>query len=635
MTTKTKSEPSAYDAGAIKVLKGLEAVRKRPAMYIGDTGARGMHHLFREVIANSVDEALAGYCQNIRVQLFADGSCMVEDDGRGIPVDLHKEEKIPAVEVALTVLHAGGKFDQQVFSGGLHGVGVSCVNALSTKTIVQVLRNRKLYRIEFSRGHTSKKLHVVKSLSTTNTGTKVRWYPDPEIFDTVEFDGELMNEIIKELAFLNPGLRIRFEDHRTGSPITYDYKFDNGVLDWVKEKTAERKVLVPPTRFVFEQDGVPVEIAIAYTDEYRMSIESFVNAIATPEGGTHVTGFKTGFTMAINKWYTEHKPKNGPKNLTGALEEGLMVILSCKVLEPQFEGQTKQKLGNTGVSSAVQKGIYPRIQEWLEENPKHAKTIMDKAMQAIRAREAARKAQETVRKSVLSSGSLPGKLADCSVRNPEETELFIVEGDSAGGSAKQGRDRRFQAILPLRGKIQNVERIRLDKALDSDTIKTVITALGCGVGESFDITKLRYHKVIIMTDADVDGAHIRTLLLTLFWRLTPELVQQGYVYTAVPPLYRLKKGKQVRYASDDAELEVLRLQMGDRCTMSRYKGLGEMTPTQLWETTMDPTRRTLVRFAVDSVEGADDVFDTLMGNDPQKRRRFIQDNARNVRNLDF
>jgi DNA gyrase subunit B len=473
------------------------------------------------------------------------------------------------------------------------------------------------------------------------TGTKVQWWPDPDIFDDIEFDAKLVNTIINELAYLNPGLFIQFIDNRNDNAKTVNYKYDNGVLDWVKNLTTKRKVLVEPVLFVSDDPKTPFEIAIAYTDEYTTKILSYVNAISTPDGGTHLTGFKTGLTSAINRWYTQNKPKKGcPDSLSGRdLEQGLVAVISVKVMEPQFEGQTKQKLGNSEVRTAVQTKIYPMIQTWLEETPAAAKQIMNSGITAFQAREAAQRAMDTVRrKGILGSGTiLPGKLADCSSKNPELSEIYIVEGDSAGGSAKQGRDRCFQAILPLRGKILNVEKARLDQALANEQITTILTALGCGVGDSFDIKKLRYHKVIIMTDADVDGAHIRTLLLTAFWRLTPELVHGGYIYSAQPPLYKLKKGRVLRYALTEDERARIINEFGGTTgvQINRYKGLGEMNPEQLWTTTMDPERRTLLQIIVDDVELVDDIFDTLMGRNVESRREFIEQHANQVKNLDI
>ena len=646
-----------YSAESIKVLEGLEAVRKRPAMYIGDLGKRGLHHLVYEVVDNSIDEALAGHCTKITVTLNIDGSVAVEDNGRGIPVGLHKEEKKPAVEVVMTVLHAGGKFDKDSYkvSGGLHGVGVSVVNALSKWLWVEVKRDGKKHKQDYKKGITQNKL---KELGTTKkSGTKVCFHPDGGIFDEIIFDYNIIAERLRELAYLNHGLEIVLKDERSDTPTSDTFRFKGGLSDFVKYLDEKNNPLHNKIVTVKKEDTtVPVDVALRYSNTYNDNILTFVNNINTIEGGTHLSGFRSALTRSMNVYATKNNliksTKNEKLTLSGEdFREGLTAIISVKVAEPQFEGQTKTKLGNGDVKGVVDKAVYEGILDFLEQNPSIGRRIIEKALLAARSRSAARKARELIRrKSALGGSSLPGKLADCSNRDPAFCELYLVEGDSAGGSAKQGRDRRTQAILPLRGKVINSEKARVDKLLSNNEVQSMITALGTGFGGAedetgekstgdFDIERLRYHKVIIMTDADVDGSHIRTLLLTFFYRKMKGIIDGGYLYLALPPLYRISQGKKEAYAYDDNEkdLTVERMQKDNKNTkinVQRYKGLGEMNPEQLWETTMDPERRTLMQVTVESASMATETFQNLMGADVEARRSFIEKNAKFVVNLD-
>ncbi len=646
-----------YSAESIKVLEGLEAVRKRPAMYIGDVGKRGLHHLVYEVVDNSIDEALAGYCTKVIVTFNANGSVTVEDNGRGIPVDIHKEEKKPAVEVVMTVLHAGGKFDKGSYkvSGGLHGVGVSVVNALSEWMWVEVKRDGKVHKQDYKTGNPQNKLKTVGTAK--KTGTKVCFFPDSTIFKATTFEYDIIAERLRELAYLNSGLEIVLRDERTDDGETDTFKFKGGLSDFVKYLDGHNNPLHNKIITVNKEDGeVPVDVALRYSSTYNDNILTFVNNINTIEGGTHLSGFRSALTRAMNNHATKNNlikaKKNEKISLSGEdFREGLTAIISIKVAEPQFEGQTKTKLGNGDVKGVVDKAVYEGILDFLEQNPSIGRRIVEKALLAARSRSAARKARELIRrKSALGGSSLPGKLADCSNRDPIFCELYLVEGDSAGGSAKQGRDRRTQAILPLRGKVINSEKARVDKLLSNNEIQAIITALGTGFGGSdedtgeksagdFDIEKLRYHKIIIMTDADVDGSHIRTLLLTFFYRKMKEVIDGGYLYLALPPLYRVSQGKKVHYSYDDNERDLMieRMQKENKNTkvsIQRYKGLGEMNPGQLWETTMNPESRTLMQVTVESAGEAAETFQNLMGNDVEARRNFIEKNAKFVVNLD-
>jgi DNA gyrase subunit B len=628
-----------YGAEQIQILEGLEAVRMRPGMYIGSTSERGLHHLVYEVVDNSIDEALAGYCDHIDVTIHKDNSITVVDNGRGIPVDMHESGK-PAVEVVLTVLHAGGKFggDGYKVSGGLHGVGVSVVNALSTSMEVQVKRDGKIYEIAFERGVTTKPLTVVGT--TTETGTRVHFVPDPEIFSVTTYSYETLRHRLRELSFLNHGITIGLHDERVEPVRSEQFHFDGGISSFVEHLNRKKEVLNPePIYFNGVKDDTVVEIAMQYNDSYQENIYSFVNNINTEEGGTHLAGFKLALTRAANDFARKQGIlKDKDSNLSGDdVREGLTCVISLKIREPQFEGQTKTKLGNSEVRGIVDSIVTEGLSEYFDENPAITKRIIDKAIMAARAREAARKARElTRRKNALEVSSLPGKLADCSVKDPEQAEIYLVEGDSAGGSAKQGRDRRFQAILPLRGKILNVEKARLDKIFANAEIRTMITAFGTGISEDFDLSKRRYGKIIIMTDADVDGAHIRTLLLTFLYRYMKPLIEHGHVYIAQPPLYQIRKGKKHWYTYSDDELSKKLDEVGrDGVTVQRYKGLGEMNPEQLWETTMDPEGRTMLRVEMEDAEEADELFTILMGNKVEPRRQFIEENAKLVRNLDI
>ena len=628
-----------YGAEQIQILEGLEAVRMRQGMYIGSTSERGLHHLVYEVVDNSIDEALAGYCDHIDVTIHKDNSITVVDNGRGIPVDMHESGK-PAVEVVLTVLHAGGKFggDGYKVSGGLHGVGVSVVNALSTSMEVQVKRDGKIYEIAFERGVTTKPLTVVGT--TTETGTRVHFVPDPEIFSVTTYSYETLRHRLRELSFLNHGITIGLHDERVEPVRSEQFHFDGGISSFVEHLNRKKEVLNPePIYFNGVKDDTVVEIAMQYNDSYQENIFSFVNNINTEEGGTHLAGFKLALTRAANDFARKQGIlKDKDSNLSGDdVREGLTCVISLKIREPQFEGQTKTKLGNSEVRGIVDSIVTEGLSEYFDENPAITKRIIDKAIMAARAREAARKARElTRRKNALEVSSLPGKLADCSVKDPEQAEIYLVEGDSAGGSAKQGRDRRFQAILPLRGKILNVEKARLDKIFANAEIRTMITAFGTGISEDFDLSKRRYGKIIIMTDADVDGAHIRTLLLTFLYRYMKPLIEHGHVYIAQPPLYQIRKGKKHWYTYSDDELSKKLDEVGrDGVTVQRYKGLGEMNPEQLWETTMDPEGRTMLRVEMEDAEEADELFTILMGDKVEPRRQFIEENAKLVRNLDI
>jgi len=637
------SAAQEYTADGIQVLKGLEAVRKRPAMYIGDTGVRGLHHLVYEVVDNSIDEALAGFCSEISVTIMADGGVCVVDDGRGIPVDMHATEGKPALEVVMTSLHAGGKFDKGSYkvSGGLHGVGVSCVNALSVSLKAEVRRDGKIYVQEYARGIPAGPVEPIAVNPEEDTGTTITFYPDPEIFPDTTYQFDTLKTRMRELAFLNKGLNITIADEREDKQREESFCYEGGIVEYVQWINEHKNALCGnPVYFEGEKDGVQIEIAMDYNDGYAENLFTFANNIPTHEGGTHLSGFRAGLTRTINAYaQKENLFKKDLKGLSGDdVREGLTAVISVKIPEPQFEGQTKTKLGNTEVKGQVEQLVNASLSQYLVENPGVAKKVVNKCVGAAQAREAARRARDlTRRKSALDSAALPGKLADCSNTNPEECEIYLVEGDSAGGSAKQGRDRSFQAILPLKGKILNVEKARLDKILGNDEVRTVITALGTGVGAGiFDIEKLRYHRIIIMTDADVDGSHIRTLVLTLFFRYFLEVIEAGHVYIAEPPLYRVKKGKDERYCYTDDQKDRLVAEFGERGVyVQRYKGLGEMNPDQLWETTMDPERRTLTRVTIESAATADRVFNTLMGDLVEPRRRFIEENAHLVRYEDL
>ena len=648
---------SDYSAKNINVLKGLEAVRKRPAMYIGDVGPRGFHHLVNEVVDNSIDEALAGYADTIYLTIHKDESISIEDNGRGIPVDIHPEEKRSALEVVMTVLHAGGKFDKNTYkvSGGLHGVGVSVVNALSEWLKVEVKREGKIYFQEYRRGVPVKPVAEIGKAKKGESGTKTTFLPDKEIFKVSKFKFDTIAERMRELAYLNKTVSISIKDERDGEEETFHFK--GGLIEFVKYLDESRQPLHKTIYIEGEKDGTPIEIAFQYSDSYTENIFSYVNNINTHEGGTHLVGFKTALTRTFNNYaYKNNLNKEGKINLTGDdFREGLTAVISVKVAEPQFEGQTKTKLGNSETKSAVETLVGEKLSEFLEENPSIGKKIIEKCMRAAEAREAARKARDLARrKNALDNMNLPGKLADCSITDPEHCEIYIVEGDSAGGSAKQGRDRRFQAILPLKGKILNVEKAKMNKILENNEIKAIISAIGAGLGTDFDASKARYGKLILMTDADVDGSHIRTLLLTFLYRHMKDLITAGKVYIAQPPLYKIKKGKEEYYAFDDTERDEIlkRFKVNGKdntdelveemieegsvkgVTISRYKGLGEMNPEQLWETTMNPETRTILQVNLESAATADKIFETLMGDDVEPRREFIEKNAKYVRNLD-
>ncbi len=635
------TQKTGYDSEQIKVLEGLDAVRKRPGMYIGSTGPRGLHHLIQEVVDNSIDEAMAGFCKEIIVTIHKDNAISVEDDGRGIPVDIHKETGIPGVELVLTKLHAGGKFNKDTYkvSGGLHGVGVSVVNALSTRLDVTVHRGGKSYFISFKKGMTNEKLRTLGS--TQKTGTCVKFWADPEIFtETTTYEYSTVQNRLRELAFLNKGVKIILIDERGDSEKKAEFYYEGGIVSFVEFLNKGKNILNSPIYFSKEKDNIVSEICLQYNDSYNESVFSFVNNINTHEGGSHVSGFKTALTRTLNT-YAEKNGMFKDKSIklsSDDVHEGLTAIISVKVPEPQFEGQTKTKLGNSEVKGIVDSIVSQGLGDFLEENPSLARNIIDKCLNAARAREAARKARElTRRKSVLESTSLPGKLADCSEKNPAKSEIYLVEGDSAGGSAKQGRNKEFQAILPLRGKILNVEKSRLNKVMTSNEIVTIITALGTGIGPEFNLEKARYHKIIIMTDSDVDGSHITTLILTFFYRYMKPLIEAGYVYIAQPPLFLIKKGNHKIYARDEREKERILSELGDSKNVSiqRYKGLGEMNPDQLWDTTMDPSTRTLKKIKIEDAIEADQVFSMLMGSEVEPRRQFIEENAHKVGNLDI
>ncbi|MEJ5351658.1 MAG: DNA topoisomerase (ATP-hydrolyzing) subunit B [Melioribacteraceae bacterium] len=661
--TKDKTTAAAeYTAKSINVLKGLEAVRKRPAMYIGDVGSRGLHHLINEVVDNSIDEALAGFNDRVIVTIHKDQSVTVEDRGRGIPVDIHPEEKRSALEVVMTVLHAGGKFDKSSYkvSGGLHGVGVSVVNALSEWLKVEVRRDGKIYFQEYHRGVPKAPVKIIGTYKGEQTGTKITFKPDKEIFKTVKFNFDTVAERMRELAYLNKDVTMILRDEAEG--IEETYRFKGGLVDFVKYLDEQRGPLHKPIYIEGEKDGTPVEVAFEYNDSYSENVHSYVNNINTIEGGTHLIGFRTALTRTFNNYAYKNGliKENSKITLTGDdFKEGLTAVISVKVMEPQFEGQTKTKLGNSEVKSIVESIVGEKLSEYLEENPSVARKIIEKCLRAAEAREAARKARELVRrKNALDSLHLPGKLADCSITDPEHCEIYIVEGDSAGGSAKQGRDRRFQAILPIKGKIINVEKAKINKILENPEIQAIVSAIGAGIGEDFDPSKARYGKIILMTDADVDGSHIRTLLLTFFYRHMKELITEGRVYIAQPPLYKIKKGKEEYYAYDDEERDkILKRLKADgkikkenvevveseeeseetasskNIVISRYKGLGEMNPEQLWQTTMNPETRTILQVNLESAAAADKIFETLMGDDVEPRREFIEKHAKYA-NLD-
>lgn len=655
--TDNKSQ-SKYDAKSINVLKGLEAVRKRPAMYIGDVGTRGLHHLVNEVVDNSIDEAMAGFADLVEITIHKDETISVRDNGRGIPVDIHPEEKKSALEVVMTVLHAGGKFDKNSYkvSGGLHGVGVSVVNALSEWLKVEVRRDGIKYFQEYKRGVAVKPVREIGTVKKNDTGTTVNFKPDGEIFKLIKFKFETLAERMRELAYLNKNITIKIKDERNGGE-EETFHFKGGLVEFVKYLDENRSPLHKTVYIEGERDKTPIEIAFQYSDDYQENIFSYVNNINTHEGGTHLVGFKTALTRTLNNYATKNGLiKDGKIQLTGDdFREGLTAVISVKVAEPQFEGQTKTKLGNSETKSAVETLVGEKLAEHLEENPSVGKKIIEKCMRAAEAREAARKARDLARrKNALDNMNLPGKLADCSITDPEHCEIYIVEGDSAGGSAKQGRDRRFQAILPLKGKILNVEKAKLNKILENNEIKAIISAIGAGLGTDFDQLKARYGKIILMTDADVDGSHIRTLLLTFFYRHMKDLITAGKVYIAQPPLFKIKKSKQEFYAFDEKERDniIKRLKGNGKDTddeksdeiaedgppkgliISRYKGLGEMNPEQLWETTMNPETRTVLQVTIESAAAADKIFETLMGDAVEPRKDFIEKHAKYA-NLDI
>ena len=632
-----------YDENQIQVLEGLEAVRKRPGMYIGSTSSMGLHHLVYEIVDNSIDEALAGYCKKIEVSINKDNSITVTDDGRGMPVGIHPKMGKSTVEVIMTVLHAGGKFGGGGYkvSGGLHGVGASVVNALSEECVVTVKREGFIWQQKYSRGNVLSPVEKIGQIDESDTGTKVYFKPDAEIFDETIFDYEILSQRLRELAFLNKGIYIKLSDLREENEKEDVFHYEGGIKSFVSYLNRNKVPLhEEPIYIEGIKDNVSVEVALQYNDGYSENIFSFANNIDTAEGGTHLVGFKTALTRAFNDYAKKFGHiKENDKNFTGDdIREGLTAVISVKIEDPQFEGQTKTKLGNSEVRGIVDSIVGENISVFLEENPAVGKMIVDKALMAARARDAARKARELTRKSVLERSALPGKLADCSSKDPKECEIYIVEGDSAGGSAKQGRNRKFQAILPLRGKILNVEKQRLDRILNADTIRSMVTAFGAGIGNDFNIEKIRYDRIIIMTDADVDGAHIRTLLLTFFYRYMRPLIDEGHVYIAQPPLYKVAKNKKEHYAYSDAELEAILAELGGKdnsVDIQRYKGLGEMNAAQLWDTTMDPEQRILLRVNIEDAMQADEIFTILMGEKVEPRKEFIQQNAKNVGNLDI
>ena len=638
-----------YDESQIQVLEGLEAVRRRPGMYIGSTDERGLHHLVYEIVDNAIDEALAGFCDNIEVTLNLDGSVTVQDNGRGFPVGIHPKMHRPAVEVCLTVLHAGGKFGGEGYkvSGGLHGVGTSVVNGLSSHLLVNVYQDGKIYQQEYERGKILYDLKVVGQ--TDRTGTTIRFWPDvktgedpePGIFETGHFDFDTLKTRFREMAFLNAGIRIVLTDDRGETPVVREFHYEGGIVSFVEYLNRHKTPLfAPPVYISGVKNGSTVEVALQWNDSFNESVFSFANNIHTPEGGTHLAGFRNALTRVINDYARRtNMLKASDANLTGDdVREGLTAIVSVKLVEPQFEGQTKTKLGNSEIRPLVDSMVAEKLSQYLEENPSAARAVLDKCLSAARAREAARKARDlTRRKTALESAALPGKLADCSERDPAKCEIFIVEGDSAGGSAKQGRDRHFQAILPLRGKILNVEKTRIDRALSNAEIKAMITAFGAGFGAEFDPSKLRYHRIVCMTDADVDGNHIRILLLTFFYRFMPKLIEDGYVYAAQPPLYKVTRGKQEQYVYSDSQLQKLLDEMGRdaKPEIQRYKGLGEMSYQQLWDTTMNPETRSMYRVEMKDAIAADELFTLLMGDQVEQRREFIEQNAKLVADLDI
>ncbi|MDD5700011.1 MAG: DNA topoisomerase (ATP-hydrolyzing) subunit B [Candidatus Nanoarchaeia archaeon] len=622
-----------YSAEQIKVLEGLEGVRKRPAMYIGGTGKDGLHHLVYEVVDNSVDEALAGFCKKIEVTINKDGSVTVDDDGRGIPVDTHPIYKVPALQIALTKLHAGGKFDKKSYqiSGGLHGVGVSVVNALSKKLVVEVSREGKVYRQEYSRGDPKTKLEAVSKYEGDGTGTRITFWPDEQIFSALNFDYKILETRFREIAFLNPGLKIILKDEEENKKI--EFYSSGGLIEFMKWMNKSKEVLTKPIYFKRDSDGISAEVCVQYNDGYQENIFGFVNTINTVEGGTHVSGFKSALTKVINDYARKNKmvKEENDEGISGEdVREGLTAIISIKIPEPQFEGQTKTKLGNSEVKGLVESIVSASLSEFFEENPPIAKKVISKAIDASRARMAAKRARDLVRrKNAFSLGGLPGKLADCSSKKTENTEIYIVEGVSAGGSAKQARDKEYQAILPLRGKILNIEKVNPSKALASEEIVNLITAIGTGSSEQFDLNNLRYNKVIIMTDADVDGEHIKTLLLTFFFRFMPQLIENGHIYAALPPLFRVRKKKDY-YVYSDEELKKLSKELGTS-NVTRFKGLGEMSSTQLWDTTMNPKTRKLKKIFIEDAVEADHIFTMLMGSDVQERKLFISRNAKEAK----
>jgi len=627
---KKTNNPSDYSAKDIEVLDDLQAIRKRPGMYIGGVGVRGLHHLLWEVIDNSIDEALAGFCDTIKVRLYKDGSASVEDNGRGIPTEMHQLGK-PALEIVMTKLHAGGKFSNKVYkvSGGLHGVGLSVVNALSEWLEVWIRRDGQVYYQRYERGNPVTEVKIVGE--SDGTGTRIRFKPDDEIFETTEFKFEIVYQRLKELAYLNKGIRILLEDERLDK--SAEFYFNEGIVGLVKSLNKNRRVLHDVIHFEAEKNSVNIEIAIQYSDSDVENLLAFANSINTVEGGTHVVGFRAGLTRAVNEYGRRNIKRF--KSLSGAdVREGLTAVLSVKVPNPQFEGQTKTKLTNSEVKTAVESTVYSEILKWFERHPTEAEKLINKFIVAKKAREAARRARELVRRREGIFATLPGKLADCSSKNPSERELFIVEGESAGGSAKQARDRRYQAILPIRGKIINVEKSGIARILKNEEIKAIISAIGAGMGKDFDVGKSRYRRIIIMTDADVDGAHIRTLLLTFFYRYMRPLIEAGYLYIAQPPLYRIKKGKKVYYAYSDDELRRILKKLGE-AEVQRYKGLGEMNPDQLWETTMNPENRILIQVSLEDAKRADELFRVLMGEDVEGRKKFIMEHSKEVRNLDI